>query len=110
MFKRFVNPALFGPWCLVLLIWQLTVPAFAQTKPQVDLTAKNVLVLQTLESSTPLSLEINRGLLDTLRIGGIPGANLFFESMDLRRNPGPELRKLLAEQIRLKWSHRKPTW
>ena len=27
--------------------------------------------------------------------------------MDLRRNPGPELRKLLVEQMRLKWSHRK---
>ena len=85
----------------------LSLPALAQTKPQVDLTGKNVLILHTLESSTPLSLETNRGLLDTLRIGGIPGANLFFESMDLRRNPGPELRKLLVEQMRLKWSHRK---
>jgi hypothetical protein len=27
--------------------------------------------------------------------------------MDLRRYPGPELRKLLVEQMRLKWSHRK---
>ena len=71
------------------------------------MAGKNVLILHTLESSTPLSIETNRGLLDTLRIGGIPGANLFFESMDLRRNPGPELRKLLVEQMRLKWSHRK---
>ena len=91
----------------MLLILGLSLPAFAQTKPQVDLRGKNVLILHTLESSTPLSLETNRGLLDTLRIGGIPGANLFFESMDLRRNPGPELRKLLVEQMRLKWSHRK---
>jgi PAS domain S-box-containing protein len=82
-------------------------PACAQSQPPNPLSGKNVLVLHTLESSTPLSLETNRGLLDTLRLGGIPGANLFFESMDLRRNPGPELRKLLVEQMRLKWSHRK---
>ena len=92
---------------LVGLICLLSIPSFAQAQPQAALTEKNVLILHTLESSTPLSLETNRGLLDTLRIGGIPGANLFFESMDLRRNPGPELRKLLVEQMRLKWSHRK---
>ena len=83
------------------------VPTHAQTEPQNALAGKNVLILHALESSTPLSFETNRGLLDTLRIGGIPGANIFFESMDLRRNPGPALRKLLVEQMRLKWSHRK---
>jgi len=83
------------------------IPTHAQTEPQNALAGKNVLILHTLESITPLSLETNRGLSDTLRMGGIPVANLFFESMDLRRNPGPELRKLLAEQMRLKWSHRK---
>jgi PAS domain S-box-containing protein len=92
---------------LAVFIWLLSIPSFAQAQPQAALAEKNVLILHTLESSTPLSLETNRGLLDTLRIGGIPGANLFFESMDLRRNPGPELRKLLVEQMRLKWSHRK---
>jgi PAS domain S-box-containing protein len=91
----------------ISLILGLSLPAFAQAQPQAALPEKNVLILHTLESSTPLTLETNRGLLDTLRIGGIPVANLFFESMDLRRNPGPELRKLLAEQMRLKWSHRK---
>ena len=76
----------------------------AQAQPQVDLSEKKILILHTLESSTPLSLATNRGLLDTLRPGGIPGANLFFESMDLRRNPGPEFRRLLVEQMRLEWS------
>jgi len=41
--KRFVNPALLGPWCLVFLIsliWQLNVPAFAQSQPQGALEAK----------------------------------------------------------------------
>jgi signal transduction histidine kinase len=110
MSKRFVDPALSGSLYLVFLvslIWRLGTPAFAQSQPQAVLAEKNVLILHTLESSTPLSLETNRGLLDTLRIGGTPVANLFFESMDLRRNPGSELRKLLAEQMHLKWSHRK---
>jgi PAS domain S-box-containing protein len=102
-----VTFGLLSPSLAMLLTLGLSIPSFAQSQPQVDLTQKNVLILHTLESSTPLSSETNRGLLDTLRIGGIPGANLFFESMDLRRNPGPELRKLLVEQMRLKWSHRK---
>ncbi len=92
---------------LICGILSCPVPTHAQAQPQNPLSGKHVLILHALESSTPLSLETNRGLLDTLRIGGIPGANLFFESMDLRRNPGPELRKLLVEQMRLKWSHRK---
>jgi PAS domain S-box-containing protein len=103
--KRRLDPLLFV--FLVILVWQCGYPVFALSQPQVDLSGKNVLILHTLESSTPLSLETNRGLLDTLRIGGIPGANLFFESMDLRRNPSPKLRKPLVEQMRLKWSHRK---
>jgi uncharacterized membrane protein YhaH (DUF805 family) len=35
--KRFVDPALSGPWCLVFLIaliWQLSIPAHAQLQPQ----------------------------------------------------------------------------
>ena len=95
----------FPSFFLILLISELCIgPAPAQAQPQVDLSGKNVLILHTLESSTPLTLATNRGLLDALRIGG---ANLFFESMDLRRNPDPELRKLLVEQMRVKWSHRK---
>jgi len=93
-----------SPILAMLLILGLSIPSFAQLQSQVDLTGKNVLVLHTLESSTPLTLATNRGLLDALRIGGV---NLFFESMDLRRNPDPELRKLLVEQMRVKWSHRK---
>jgi PAS domain S-box-containing protein len=85
----------------------LAKPAAAQVQSQAASDGKNVLILHALESSTPLSVETNKGLLEAFRVGGIPGANLFFESMDLRRNPGPELRKLLVEQMRLKWRHRR---
>ncbi len=81
--------------------------ASAQAQPQGALAKKNVLILHGFETSSPLTLETNRGLLDALSGGGMPRENLFFESMDFRRNPGPEFRKLLAEQMRLKWSHRK---
>jgi len=47
MSKRFVDPALSGPLCLVLLIWHLSVPALAQAQTQTGLVAKNILVLHT---------------------------------------------------------------
>jgi PAS domain S-box-containing protein len=106
MSNSLVNRVTFAILVMLLIGW-LSFPARAQAQPQAALAEKNVLILHTLESSTPLSFETNRGLLDTLPIGGIPRANLFFESMDLRRNQSPELRKLLVEQMRLKWSHRK---
>jgi hypothetical protein len=87
MFDRLVKRITFGlsPILPMLLIGQLSLPAHAQAQPQVasiaknipvqgsgvsgtsgqsDLASKNVLILHTLESSTPLSLETNRGLLD----------------------------------------------
>ncbi len=95
------------PALALVLIFGLTLSAFAQSQPAVDLSGKNVLILHGFETSSPLTLEINRGLLDALSGGGMPRENLFIESLDFRRNPGPEFRKLLAEQMRLEWSHRK---
>jgi len=69
MSKRFVDPALSGSLChvfLISLIWQLGTPDYAQAQPQAALAEKNVLILHTLESSTPLSLETNRGLLEAI--------------------------------------------
>jgi hypothetical protein len=40
--------------------------------------------------------------------GGIPAFNQSFECLDLRRNPGPEYKKLLVEKMRLQYGHRKP--
>ncbi|MGE5839750.1 MAG: PAS domain S-box protein [Deltaproteobacteria bacterium] len=45
--------------------------------------------------------------MNSLQAGGIPSLNQFFESLDLRRNPGPEHRKLLVEQMRMRYGHRK---
>jgi PAS domain S-box-containing protein len=105
--KSSIHPALFGSLCLVLLIWQLTVPAFAQTQPQVDLSGKNVLVLHSLESSAPVFVDTDYALISTLEAGGIPRVNQFFESLEVRRNPGPEHRRLLVEQMRVRYGQRK---
>ena len=107
MSKRFVHPTFFSSWCLVLLIWQLSASAIAHSQPHFDLTEKNVLILHSLEGNAPIFLGTDKGLAKTLQSGGIPSRNQFFESLDLRRNPGPEHRKLLVEQMRIRYSHRK---
>ena len=49
----------------------------------------------------------DKGLSDALQSGGISSLNYFFHSLDLRQNPGSEYRKLLVEQMRMKYSRRK---
>jgi signal transduction histidine kinase len=108
MSKRLLHPALFGPWCLVLLIWQLPVPAFAQAQPQATLAGKNILVLHSHEANAPVFLRTDSGLSTTLQSGGVSSLNQFFESLNLRRNPGSDYRKLLVEKMRMQYSYRKP--
>ncbi len=105
--KRFVNPALFGPLCLVLLIWQLSAPAFAQSQPQSPLDSKNILVLHALESNMPLNVRTDRAIMAALEAGRIGMRNQFFEYLDLQRNPDPEYRKSLAEMMTLRYGKRK---
>ncbi len=79
----------------------------AQTRPQAALEAKNILILHSYEANTPVYVETDAGLSATLQSGGIPRLNHFFEFLDLRRNPGPEQRKLLVEGMRVRYSHRR---
>ena len=55
----------------------------------------------------PIFLRTDKGLSTTLQSGGISDLNQFFESLNLRVNPGPEYRKALVEKIRLQYGHRK---
>ena len=98
---------LLSPILAILLTLGFSLPALAQSEPKVDLTGKNILILHSHEGNAPVFLETDKGLSNTLQSGGIPSLNQFFESLDLRRNPGPEHRKLLAEQMRMRYSHRK---
>jgi PAS domain S-box-containing protein len=81
--------------------------AHAQTQPQSDLAAKDILVLHAHEGNVPVFLGTDKGVSNTLQSGGISSLNQFFESLELRRNPGPEHRKLLVEQMRMRYGHRK---
>ena len=81
---------------------------FAQSQPQVDLTGKNVLVLHAFEGNAPIFRDTDRGISKALQSGGISSLNHFFESLELRRNPGSEHRKLLVEQMRMRYGHRRP--
>jgi PAS domain S-box-containing protein len=105
--KRLVDPALFGPWCIVLLIWQLGAVAIAQTQPKVDLSGKNILVMHAFEGNIPVFLGTDKGLANTLESVGVFSLNQYFESLDLRRNPGSEHRKLVVEQMRVRYGHRR---
>ncbi|MGD9971710.1 MAG: PAS domain S-box protein [Desulfatirhabdiaceae bacterium] len=82
-------------------------PVLAHTQMKVDLTGKNVLVMHSGEANARIFLETDKGLSTTLESGGISERNLFFESLNLVWNPGPEYRKVLAEKLRLQYSHRK---
>jgi PAS domain S-box-containing protein len=81
--------------------------AVAQTQAMVDLTGKNVLVIHPGEANVPIFLKTDKGLSTTLESGGISDLNQFFESLNLRLNPGLEYRKALVEKLRLQYSHRK---
>ena len=81
--------------------------SYAQTQSQTDLETKNILVLHSFEANVPVFVGTDKGLSTTLESGGISGLNQFFESLDLRRNPSPEYRKLLVEQMRMQYGRRK---
>ena len=67
MFNRPVERAALVRLCLVLLvvfICLFSVPAYAQSQPQVDLTAKKVLIVHSFENNQPAFLGIPEGALE----------------------------------------------
>jgi PAS domain S-box-containing protein len=125
MSKRFVNPALFGTLCLIFLIWQLSVPALAQTKPQVasaaknipvqgsgatesgpssDLSRKNVLILHTFAYDTSAYLVMDPIFLKGFTDAGLDASNLHFEFLDLLRHRNQAYRRETAEYLRRKFT------
>ena len=81
--------------------------SYAQTQSQTDLETKNILVLHAFEANVPVFVGTDKGLSTTLESNGISGLNQFFESLNLRRNPSPEYRKLLVEKMRMQYGRRK---
>lgn len=69
--RELMNVNLLHIILMMLLIELLGLSAHAQEKSQAPLAGKNVLILHALESSAPLGLGTDRGLLDT-RVAGVP--------------------------------------
>ena len=109
MSKRFVDPALSGPWSLVFLIsliWLLSGPVHAQapaqsaldakgtpssgtgvsgTSGQSDLASKKVLILHSFAYAQPAYKIIDAALIESFVSSGLNFNNLYFEFLDLVR-------------------------
>jgi PAS domain S-box-containing protein len=94
------------PGLLIVLLLCGTRETGAQTPPSDTLGAKKVLVLHAFESQAPVFAQTDSGLSKVLLAGGVPLENQFFDSLDLRRNPDPAYRRVLLEQLQLKYRHR----
>ncbi len=93
--------------CILLLTGPCAVVPHAQAQSQTGLEAKNILILHSHEANAPVFIGTDKGLLTSLESGGVPRLNQIFESLELRRYPFPEHRRLLVEQMRLRYSQRK---
>ena len=91
---------------VVLALLSMAPCGYSHAQP--DLAKKNVLILHSLYSNVPVFWGTDKGLSTTLQSHGISSMNQFFEFLDLSRHPGPEQRKLLVEQMRLRYGHYKP--
>jgi len=64
----------------------------AQTQAQVDLTSKRVLILHSFAYAQPVYKIIDQSLEDSFVSSGLNFNNLYFEFLDLARNPSQEYR------------------
>ena len=79
----------------------------AQTQLAGPLASKNILILDSHEFGTSASAEIDQGLLAALHNAGVSNSGLYFEFLDLRRNPDPDYRDSLMALLRLKYESTK---
>ena len=126
--KKFIDPAWLVLGCLVLLIWQLSVPAYAQAQTQSaldakgtvdrgpaagtasaqsDLASKKVLILHSFAFAQPVYKIIDEALIKSFVASGLNFNNLYFEFLDLARNPGQNYRNELISIFRQKYQERK---
>ena len=90
MSKRFVNPALLAPLCLVFLlslIWQLSIPALAQTQPHGSSVSapKSIVLLYSYDVAMLAYQQATRGFLSIMEEGQVSEKSLFFGYLDLER-------------------------
>jgi PAS domain S-box-containing protein len=98
-------PLVFFIW-LIFVLMSFSPSAFGQVRSPNPLESKNVLILHSHEGNAPVFIGTDKGLSGTLQSAGIPMLNQFFESLDLRRNPGSEHRQIQVEGMRVRYGQR----
>lgn len=84
--------------CLALL--GLILGSFGSSLAQPDLSQKKVLVLHSFNYNLPSYVTIDESLTKAFVSSGLDFNNLYFEFMDLARNPGRDYRRNLANVYR----------
>ena len=112
MSKRFVNPSLFSPWCLVFLISlisQLCVPVHAQVQPQGSSVPapKQIVLLYSYGDGIPAYQQATRAFLSVVQEGRVSVNDLFLEYLDLERKKDVEHYKNLTTLFRHKYEGKK---
>ena len=118
---------LLGLVLLMVLLCQFSVPALAQAQTQShpdskdtmargaaartataqsDLASKKVLILHSFAYAQPVYKIIDQALIDSFVAGGLNFNNLYFEFLDLARNPGEKYRNELINIFRQKYQGR----
>ena len=92
-------------FCLVLAF--LSVAPCGSSFAQSDLASKKVLILHSFGYAQPAYKIIDASLQDAFIARGLDFNNLYFEFMDLARNPGLDYRKDLIDVYRQKFKERK---
>ena len=78
-------------------------PAGGTASAQSDLASKKVLVLHSFAYAQPVYKIIDQALIESFVAGGLNFNNLYFEFLDLARNPGQEYRDELSNAFRQKY-------
>jgi PAS domain S-box-containing protein len=110
--KRFVDPALSRPWCLVFLIcliWQFSIPALAQVQPKGSSVPapKQIVLLYSYGDGLMAYQQATRGFLSIMEKGRVSEKNLFFEYLDLERKKDQEHYKNLTTLLLHKYATQK---
>jgi len=92
-------------FCLTILL--LIFGSCGSSLAQSDLASKKVLILHSFAYAQPAYKIIDASLQEAFVASGLDFNNLYFEFLDLARNPGPEYRHEMAEIFRQKFKGRK---
>ena len=100
--------ALFCHLFIIILVSYGSMVNLARSQNQFEnpLQHKNVLALHAHDSMASISEKTDSALSTALESGGIAHRKQFYEFLDLRRNPGNEHRKHVAEMLQLRYARR----